>query len=379
MKPPLRLLINGITFDEAVLTPLLLNIKYWQSRSCEITFLGTSVLEKRIKETKIIKGFDFIKIKGKKRLESRSSLIIEGLRRNFIAPFYIKRIKNNYDVIYSRSSVLDLVIFPYFLKIFDKKVKWATVFDNTVELKGPGNKLVRLLAWIFFVISLVLLKKADFIFVISQDLENFLVNKGFEKRKIVLTGNAVEADLIREAIPSKKYKIDALFIGRINEAKGIYDMLEVLELVKKKHSDFQLAFMGEGDITTEKGFRKEVKQRDLEKNIQFLGYKSGLEKFNIIKSSKAFLFLSKTESFGIALLEAVCCGLKAFVYDLKPYQVIYKNNEVDIFEIGDYQGVANAIIETFNKKDFKNAKGKLLLKKYNWDEIAEIQLKSFLK
>jgi len=375
----LRLLINGITFDDAVLAPLLLNIKYWQAYSCKITFLGTSVLEKRINETKIIKSFEFITLKGKKRLESRLILIFEGLRRNLIATFYIKGIKNNYDVIYSRSSVLDLVIFPYLIKIFDKKIKWVTVFDNTVPLTDPGNKFIRFLAWAFFQISLIFLKRADKIFVISKALDDYLIRKGFDKEKVILTGNAVEVDLIKKAKKDERYSIDALFVGRINETKGIYDMLNVLEIVKKKYPNFQLAIMGAGDIVTEKKYKMEIKERELEKNVQFLGYKTGLKKFNIIKSSKIFLFLSKSESFGIALLEAVCCGIKGFAYNLEPYKYIYKHNEVNLFPIGDYESVAMAIIETFDKKLFGNLGGEMLVDKYSWDRIAKIEYNNFLK
>ena len=69
-------------------------------------------------------------------------------------------------------------------------------------------------------------------------------------------------------------------------------------------------------------------------NVLFLGYRKGLEKFNIITSSKCFWFLSvsESESFGIALLEAVCLGLPALVYDLDPFKKIYKNNEVFMFK-----------------------------------------------
>ena len=110
--------------------------------------------------------------------------------------------------------------------------------------------------------------------------------------------------------------------------------------------------------------------------MKFLGYKTGLEKFNIFKSSKCFLFLSESESFGIALLEAVCCGLPAFVYNLSPYKHIYKNNEVIISKKHDYKSVAEKVIQLFENKNFENKKGKLLVNKYSWDKIAKIELSS---
>ena len=61
----------------------------------------------------------------------------------------------------------------------------------------------------------------------------------------------------------------------------------------------------------------------------------GLEKFNILKSSKCFLFLSESESFGQSLLEAISCGIPAIAYDLQAYKEIYRNNEVFIVKKND--------------------------------------------
>lgn len=375
----MKILVNGITLEEGNITPLLLKIRNWQKNNNEIFIIGNQNLNKKIKDLNLLgERYGFIKIEPTKKIKNKFSLIFEGIKRN-LKLLRINRIKNyeNYDVVYSISSVLDLILFPYFLKTLGKKIKWATVFDNTVPLNDPGNKLVRLLAWLFFQISLILLKKADIIFVISEDLRKYLIKKGFDKNNLVLTGNAVEQDLIKKAKPNPKYKIDALFVGRINETKGIYDMLDVLEIVKKKYPNFQLAIMGRGDINTERKYKEEIKKRSLRENVKFLGFKSGLEKFNIIKSSKIFLFLSKSESFGIALLEAVCCGIKSFAYNLPAYRNIYKNGEVLIFEKGDFVSVAEAIIKTFQEKDFGNPTGEKLLDKFSWDKIAEIELNAF--
>ncbi|MDD5552199.1 MAG: glycosyltransferase [Candidatus Pacebacteria bacterium] len=372
----MNILINGLTIEEGNIVPLLRKIKFWQKQENTIAILGNEKLKRKIGELRIINSnYTFIKVQNTKNIKTKQDLIFEGLKRN-IKILRTARGYGNFNVVYTISSVLDLIIFPFFLKRANKKIKWATVFDNVVPLNDPGNKIIRFLAWTFFHISLVLLKKADCIFVISEDLKRYLIKKGFDKEKIILTGNAVEANLIKKAKRNKKYNIDALFVGRINETKGIYDMLEVLEIVRKKYPNFQLAIMGRGDDLTEEKYKNEIKRRNLEKNVKFLGYKTGLEKFNIFKSSKCFLFLSESESFGIALLEAVCCGLPAFVYNLSPYKHIYKNNEVIISKKHDYKSVAEKVIQLFENKNFENKKGKLLVNKYSWDKIAKIELSS---
>lgn len=367
--------LDGITLEGANLAPLSTKIKTWQSLGCRIAIFGGSPLKPRIASLSAAKDCEFIELKNARQVSSRLPFVVEAFKRNLTALFHVNKLKNKYDAVYSISSVLDLLILPYFLKLFDNKIKMVAVFDNTVPFSGvPGNYGVRLLAWLFFRVSLILLKRADRIFAISRDLRNFLIKNGFDENRITVTGNAVEADLIMQSRKNDAYRIDALFIGRISDAKGIYDMLDVLNIVRAKYPDFQLALMGKGDSMAEDRFKSRVKEMGLENNVQLLGYKVGLEKFNIIKSCRCFWFLSLSESFGVSLLEAVCSGLPAFVYDLEPYKNIYKNNEVFIFTKNDRPAVANKVIEVFDNKDFENKAGKLLLHKYRWDKIAEMEL-----
>jgi len=299
-----------------------------------------------------------------------------ALKRNIRALRFLKEVKKEkYDLIYSPAAVLDLILFPFIYKMFDRKVKWVVVFDNLVPFWDPGNKFIRFLAWFFYRISLFLIRKADCVFVISKDLQEYLLKKGFSREKIVLSTNGVDNELIEKARPDLRYNIDALFMGRINETKGIYDMLKALDLVRRKYPHFHLAIMGGGDEVTEKQFKEKIKEMGLENNVKFLGFRSGIEKFNILKSAKCFWFLSvsESESFGVALLEAVVSGIPAFAYDLPQFRWLYPNGEVNILPKGDWQAVARQVIELFEKGNFINEKGKKLLGKYSWKKAAKVE------
>jgi len=372
-----RILINGITLEGANIVPLLLKVREWQSTGSEVTFLGSADLEQQILSIGIITGYRFINLNNCKKWKNKIRFILEAFKRNLLAVFLLKDLIGKFDVVYTISPVLDLILLPYLLKKTDKHLKWVTVFDNSVPLIVDnrfvaGNKVIRLLSWIFYKISLFLLRSADYIFVIKPELQAYMLKNGFSGSRLVITGNGVEKNFIINAQVRKDYNIDALFIGRINEAKGIFDLLKVLIRVKEKYPNFQLAIMGRGDEIIETKFKRNIKDFGLEKNVQFLGYKIGQEKFDIIRSSKIFLFLSETESVPIAPLEAVCSGLKTIVYDLDAYNM-YHNEEVIIFKKNDYVSVADRVLEIFDNKDFDNEKGKLLLDNYSWDKIAKIE------
>lgn len=378
-----KVLVNFVHMGrKGVHIPWLVKFKYLESLGCDLELLSSKFIMKMQLADKDVYNFNqktsefmvFPKVKWTKFL-----YIWNSLKTNILGLFYVKKIlKNNYDVIYSPSSVLDLIVIPYVVKLFDKKIIWVNVFDNIVPFTDPGNKIFRILAWLFFQISLFLIKKSDCIFVISEDLKAYLIGRGFDKNKIILTGNAVEVELIKKAKRDERYDFDAVFMGRINETKGIYDMLKVLDIIRKQYPEFKLAIIGEGDEKTMIEFEAKIKKMALGNNIQFLGFIEGLEKYNILKSGKCFWFLSisKSESFGISLLEAVCCGLPAFAYDLPQFSYIYQNNEVNISTKHDYASVAEKVLDLFKTKNFNNDRGKLLLDEYSWEKIAELEYNS---
>lgn len=378
-----KILINFVTIPkEGFIILWLLKLRRLQELGFELYLNGACFVKKiDLFNADVYTFNDSIKELKEIPLIKRTKFrnITYSIQQNIKALLNYKKImEGGYDMIYSLSSVLDLVIFPYVVKIFNKKIKWSTVFDNIVPFTDPGNKLIRFLAWLFFQISVLLIRKADVIFVSTPELMKYLQNRNFDKNKLVQTNFAVEGDLIKKAKIDNAYNIDMLFIGRINETKGIYDMLEALQIIKEKYPNFQFAVMGDGDDATKKEFKNQIKEKGLEQNVQFLGYKIGQEKFDIIKSSKCFWFLSvsKSESFGMALLEAVCCKKPAFVYDLEPFKRIYKNNEVFMFNKHDYNAVAKKVIEIFDNHQFENKNGELLLGKYSWNMVAETEFNS---
>lgn len=377
-----KILVNLVTLQHGeILPPWLRIFKVFQSHGCEI-FLNTGHFVKKLGPIGDVYEFEWLAKEENKRLledktATKTGFLFHSLKRNFLALKNSRKISKteHFDVVYTPSSVLDFVIYPFYLKITGKKIKWATTLANVVPFADPGNKIIRFLAWIFFRISIQMIKRADIVFSSTPEIREYLLKRNFNPKKVIETNFAIEGDMVRKAKKDEKYGIDALFVGRINETKGIYDMLEVLKIVREKYPNFQLAIMGEGDEETKARFKEKIKNAGLENNVQFFGYKNGMEKYDIIKSAKCFWFLSvsESESFGVALLEAVCSGLPAFAYDLAQFPRIYQNREVDISPKGGCDLVAQKVIKLFESGNFANEEGKLLLGKYSWEKIAEIE------
>lgn len=378
-----KILINLITFDGGNLVPLLYKSAHWLSLGTHVHYYCTQEVAARIRELKLITDYShvsFIEVEGARPIKGKFQLIFEGIRRNIREYPKFRKFAKEYDAVYSVSAVLDMILLPYMLKKMNKKIMWASVFDNTVPLFSggrmiSGNKTVRMLAWLFYRASLPLLKSADTLFVVKPELKAILIREHFSAEQLVITGNGVEVNYIKNAKVLPEYAFDALYVGRINEAKGIYDMLEVVKLLVQKQPDFTLGIMGSGDDKSVADYKAAINSAGLAKNMIMLGFVSGQKKYDIIKSSKCFLFLSLTESMPVVVMEAVSSGLKAFLSDLDCYSM-YKNGEVTVFNQRDYALIAKKMLELFETKDFLNVQGIKLLESFSWERIAQLEAES---
>ena len=253
-------------------TPIISKIIAWQKNELKVDIFCTK--EAKEQYSKKLTNINYLLLPFAKSSSNRIVLIFENIKRNFLALFFIfKILKSNYYTFYSISAVLDLVIFPYLIKMVSPKIKWVVVFDNTVEKNEPGNKYIKLLAFWFYRLSLFFLRKTDNLFVVTPLLKDKLVSEGFDKKKLIITGNGVEVDLIKN-IKSPKKIYDGLFVGRINESKGVYDLLEALKIICNEHPKFVMAFMGRGDTDSETNFWERVKKLKLDKSKNFCFLKS---------------------------------------------------------------------------------------------------------
>jgi len=373
MKKTICVYNLGVGNTELLATKML----YWQKKGIKIKMVCPEYIVPSFSQ--LIKNVSYIKIPYCKIVRNKFILVFELVKRSFIACFFIPKITKNTDVLYSISSVLDALLVPFFIKISNKKIIWTALFENEVSMRKPGNFLIRLLAYLFYQISLLLLRKADKVFVISKELKLALVKRGFKKEKIILTGNAIDAVKIKKAIALKEYWCDGLFLGRIDRAKGVFDLVKICQLVIKKYPGFTLWIVGSGDQNTENKLIKKIKASKLSKNIKLLGYVSGFKKFRLLSNCKVFLFPSKSESFGVALLEAICSGIMAIAYDLPVYKTIYLNNELITVPLNDIDTFAKKAIHVLNRKKFQNISGLKLLNspQYQYNRIAQLEMDNF--
>ena len=139
--------------------------------------------------------------------------------------------------------------------------------------------------------------------------------------------------------------------------KRVPDTIRIFDLVKKEVPS-KLLLVRDGPERSE--CERLCRQLDLCDDVKFLGKQDGL--VEILNSADLFLIPSQSESFGLAALEAMACGLPVISSSVGGLPELVKHNESGfIAEIGDVERMAKYAIDLLtNEKKYslfsKNAR-----------------------
>ena len=121
-------------------------------------------------------------------------------------------------------------------------------------------------------------------------------------------------------IPKKKY---LLYLGRIDSKKAIENLISALDHSKKfRTSGFHLKIVGDYNNLYGQKLIKLVDQFHLEKEVEFVGHASGLEKQQLLAAAYFLIMPSHTENFGIVVAEALAQGTPAIASIHTPWKIL---------------------------------------------------------
>ena len=114
-----------------------------------------------------------------------------------------------------------------------------------------------------------------------------------------------------------KQDVRFLTVGRLAQDKNPLFLLDVFEAVHRKLPAASLTWVGAGEMKSE--LQELVRKKNLTDAVRFLGQRKNVS--NLMQEADCFLFPSRYEAFGLALLEAQATGLDCFASDTIPHKV----------------------------------------------------------
>lgn len=104
-----------------------------------------------------------------------------------------------------------------------------------------------------------------------------------------------------------------LFLGRINFKKGLDILVSAFAFVARERDDVHLLIAGPDDNGYGTKVMEWLKKEGVNSKATFAGMLQGEEKLEALHYSTLFVLPSYSENFGIAVLEAMACGLPVIV------------------------------------------------------------------
>jgi glycosyltransferase involved in cell wall biosynthesis len=176
--------------------------------------------------------------------------------------------------------------------------------------------------------------------------------------------------------PQLKDQRIILFFGRINFKKGLDILVKSFAKVAKVYNNVHLAIVGPDN----EGYGEKVKewldQENISDRATFTGILQGVNKLAALRDADLFVLSSYTENFGIAVIEAMACGLPVVI-----------SNKVNIWEeICEAQAgricpcevdcFAKNMLEVLQNKKLAQEMGdngkRLVKQSFQWNEIGKL-------
>ncbi len=210
----------------------------------------------------------------------------------------------------------------------------------------------------------------DLWFVSNYTKQTYLkYNPSSEKKCKVIYNFINEKNLICNDNPYHNEKFHIISVGRLDDNKNQIEAIPIAKELKKQFdSQFEWYLVGDGPEKNK--ILDEIKKNKLENNIIITGYKNNIADYYY--HSDVLVSLSKSESYGLAIVEALFCNLPVVIKNIPVSKELINNNGVVCDTINDIYKELELLIN--DNKYYQKRKKSSILKVNN-----DIILKNLIK
>jgi phosphatidylinositol alpha-mannosyltransferase len=187
--------------------------------------------------------------------------------------------------------------------------------------------------------------------------------------------NGVDVERYAAAEPMEELRdgtLNILFVGRLEERKGLIHLLRAYHRLRKRHVDARLLVIGAGVKLRE--YKRYIGLRQI-RDVEFLGRVSEDAKARYFASADIFCAPSTgQESFGIVLLEAMAAGIPIVASDIHGYKNVVQRDVTGLLvEPRNHRQLAAALYALARDPDLRRemgAAGRARAPEYSWPNVT---------
>lgn len=226
----------------------------------------------------------------------------------------------------------------------------------------------------------IALKYSRAILAVSEDLKGKAVDI-FQRPDIIVmphgleSEKGIEIDLknIRQEYGFSSQDRIILYVGQLNERKGIPYLIKAMKIVHEQVRNTRLIIIGQG--SDEKSLREMVSQNKLSEVVHFLGVRQHRHVLAYMNLADIFVLPSLEEPFGIVLLEAMSQGLPIVSTRVQGIPYIVKDG-MNGFLVPARNGelLADRIMYLLQNSKIREEMGETNYHdsfQYNWEHLVE--------
>jgi N-acetyl-alpha-D-glucosaminyl L-malate synthase BshA len=265
-------------------------------------------------------------------------------------------VQHNLDIVHSHYAI------PYATSAFLAKEMLKTVgrdLKTITTLHGTDITLVGVMPS-FYEITRFSISVSDAITAVSRFLERQTIEAFRIERPIRVIHNFVDCNEFRpsrnEEMRARYAKADERLIVHVSNFRKVKNLPAVVEVFCKVRESQPTKLLLVGDGPELETVERAVTERGVSSDVVFLGEQEFIA--GVLPAGDVFLLPSEHESFGLAALEAMSCGLPVVASNIGGLHEVIQDGETGfLFDPHDVAGMSDVILRLFGDEEWRRAVG----------------------
>ena len=217
------------------------------------------------------------------------------------------------------------------------------------------------------------LQVADMVIALSNEWKNKFDNK-FGLTNCYVLENGINTEKLAPAIvDTKKNQTSFVTLGRLGKRKGTYDLVDAIEIARKKVPNIRCYLAGDGEIDK---FCNIIVERGLQNNIEVVGWADFTKKLELLSKVSTVVLPSYNEGLPMSILEGMATGKAIISTTVGAIPEMVKEENGILIQPGDVQALADALVKcSTNLKMLEDMSQKNINKIYEQFSMKSMHLK----
>jgi starch synthase (maltosyl-transferring) len=215
---------------------------------------------------------------------------------------------------------------------------------------------------------------------VSQAVRDFTVQMTrISAEKMVVIPNGVDVERFANASPISRKSLPgcdndsliALFVGRLERQKGVFDLLTVAENLRQQIPHLKWMIAGEGPLKME--MEAQINKMNLQDRVHQLGRRTDIAE--LMQTADLFVFPSRWEGMPNVILEAMAARLPIITYDVEGIVELLTDQQTGlIIPGGDIPAMAKAVAILGQNRELRKSYAEKAFQKVNkhfrWEQTV---------